>query len=232
MSKRWCAGLILAAMVSSCASPSATQTQTPMTVQEFVRQIYVEGLPYEEAARYGPEAVPALEQMLSDAAEQVYWPNIVITLGAIGDERAVDRLLQFVNPPGERQLSDNEFRAVTSAIIALGYAVNRTGNQKALAFLRESVDPSVWAQRSRWKSPFHASDEARNFQLSTSAILALGLTGNASAADTLRSLQAQPASEAARRFQAQATDAIAEALKANQAISSGGLAAYYRNAKR
>jgi hypothetical protein len=228
----WCAGLMVAVMASSCANPYATQTQTPMSVQEFVRQIYVEGLPYEDAARYGPEAVATLEQMLGDPAEQVYWPNIVITLGVIGDDRAVDRLLRFVNAPEERQLSDNEFRAVTSAIMALGYAVNRTGNQKALAFLKESVDPAVWTQRIRWKSPFHGSEEARNFQLSTSAVLALGLSGNASAAETLRSLQAQPATETARRFQAQASDSITEALNANQTISSVGLAAYYRNAKR
>jgi hypothetical protein len=30
--------------------------------------------------------------MLADPAEVEYWPNIVVTLGMLGDERAVDRI--------------------------------------------------------------------------------------------------------------------------------------------
>lgn len=226
------AGLMLAVLASACASPSATQSPQTMDVREFVHQIYVEGLPYEEAARYGPDSVPPLLQMLDDRGEELYWANIVITLGAIGDERGVDRLLQFVSAPRERQVSDHEFRAVTSAIMALGWAVNRTKNPTALTFLKESADPSVWAQRVRWKSPFHQSDRALHFQLATSAVLALGLTGDPSAAETLRALQAQPATEEAKAFREQSGDVIVEALRANEVISSTGLEGYYRSAKR
>jgi len=70
--------------------------EQPMDVKEFVRRIFIEGVPYEEARKYGPTDVPTLLKMLADPKEEAYRTNIVVTLGIIGDERAVDPLIAFL----------------------------------------------------------------------------------------------------------------------------------------
>jgi hypothetical protein len=215
----------------SISNEPVPQALMPIDARDFVRKLHVEGVPYREAVRYGADVVTSLAQMLDAANEQPHWSNVVVTLGIIGNEPAVDHLLAFLNTRSATRLSENEFRAVTSAITSLGYAVNRTKNQKALDYLKEGAGPDTW-EGIRWTSPFHETAEGRNVQLSTAAILGLGLTGDASAAALLRSLLAPPATDSTKRFQAQAGDAIAEALKANATISSVGLLEYYRSAER
>lgn len=64
-------------------------------ISNFARQVYIEGVPYEEVIRFDPAtSVPVLLEMLTDANEDEYWTNIVITLGMLGDERAVDPLIR------------------------------------------------------------------------------------------------------------------------------------------
>lgn len=112
--------------------------------------------------------------------------------------------------------------------MALGYLVNKSGNQKALTYLKESVKPAIWGERKmKWTSPFHANVDDRNQRLSTMAILGLALSGHPSAAETLRSLQTPTTTEADRAFQNQASPVIAEALGAHKTISRDGLARYY-----
>ena len=72
-----------------------------MPVESFVRQTFVHGVPYATASQYGPDTVPKLLAMLNDPAEKDYWANIVITLGMIGDARAVDALIAFVEKGGD-----------------------------------------------------------------------------------------------------------------------------------
>lgn len=211
----------------------AAQTGRPMDIREFVRQTFIQGIPYEEASRYDSSGVPALLEMLADPKEEPYWPNIVVTLGIIGDERAVDPLIALVNKDAPGTLSNSQYTARTSALMALGYLVNKSKNAKALAYLKENLDPQVWAKRKiTWTSPYQASVEERNVQLSKAAILGLALCGDPSAAEALRKLQQPAETEAAKRFQAQTSNVVAEALSVNEIIAKEGLAAYYRKAKR
>ncbi len=199
-----------------------------MDVKEFVKQTFIHGVPYEEASRYGAGDVDALLGMLSDRSQEDYWPNIVVTLCIIGDERAVDPILAFIKG-SSGQLSHAQYTAKTSAIMALGYLVNKSGNRKALDYLKASIDPGTWGERGvSWSSPYHASGGDRDMQLSTMAVLGLALSGNAEARGALLSLQRTPKTAATKQLQSQAYDTITEALSANQMIAEKGLAEYYR----
>jgi HEAT repeat protein len=169
--------------------------------------------------------------MLAEPREEKYWPNIVVTLGMLGDERALDPLIQFLEEDAAVPLSHSRYIAKTSVVMALGYIVNKNGNKKALEFLIESIDPVVWTQRGiAWKSPYHRTEAARNQQLSIMSILGLALSGNQTALKILRSLRV-PATRQAASARAQIRgidDILREAIAANEKIAKSGLAAYYR----
>lgn len=199
-----------------------------MDIKNFVRQTFIHGVPYEEADRYGANDVDTLLGMLADPSQENYWSNIVVTLCIIGDERAVDPIISFIKS-STGQLSHSQYTAKTSAIMAFGYLINKSGNRKALDYLKESLDPDTWVERGmRWSSPYQTSAVDRDMQLSIMAILGLALSGNFEAREALLSLQRAPKTEAAKRLQAQASDVISEALNANKIIAEEGLVDYYR----
>jgi hypothetical protein len=190
-------------------------------------------LPYNEAARFdAATAVPTLLEMLSDPKEEQYWPNIVIALGMLGDEKAVDPLIQFLTQEAAGPLSHSSYIAKTSVVMALGYIVNKSGSAKALEFLIESADPSVWTRRKlRWSSPYHRTDAGRNSQLTTMSILGMGLSGHPKAAKIMRSLRQAKTTSQGKSLRAQVPgvdDVLTEAIKANERIAKQGMAAYYR----
>jgi len=202
-----------------------------MDIKDFVRQTFIHGVPFEKANRYGASDVDTLLGMLADRSQENYWSNIIVTLCIIGDERAVDPIIAFIKS-STGQLSHSQYTAKSSAIMALGYLINKSGNRKALDFLKESLNPDTWVQRGvRWSSPYQASVADRDLQLSTMAVLGLALSGNSEAKEALLSLQRAPKTEAAKKFQAQVSDVIGEALSANKIIAEEGLAEYYRKKK-
>ena len=210
----------------------SAQAAAAMDVMDFVKQTFIHGVPYEEASRYGAGDVDALLGMLSDRSQENHWPNVVVTLCIIGDDRAVDPILDFIKG-GTGQLSHAEYTAKSSAVMALGYLVNKSGNTKALDFLKASLDPDTWGERRvGWSSAYHANVADRNMQLSTMAVLGLALSGNSEAKAALLSLQRAPKTAGAKRLQAQSYDTISEALSANQIIADQGLAEYYRQNMR
>ena len=214
--------------------PGASGASPLMDVRDFVRQAFIHGIPYEEARRYDASAVPVLLAMLQDPMEEDSLANVVVVLGMIGDERAVEPLISFIqSDPGQAAMSPARYRAKTSALMAMGYLVNRTGNQRALSYLQESARPEAWAQRDvKGIAPFQASTSERNVDLSKHAILGLALSGRPEAAQTLRSLQQPGGTDAARSFQAQIGDLVSEALNEYQKMSSQGLAEYDRTNRR
>jgi hypothetical protein len=220
---------------SAAAAATAPGTQAPaLDVRDFVRQVFIHGVPYEEASKYDASAVPALLEMLRDPAEQAHWANIVVVLGMIGDPRAVDPLIALIEahaPPSG--LSREHYAAKTSALMSLGYLVNKSGDRKALDYLKSGIAPTTWAAKDiSGTAPFQGSLSERNRDFSKFAILGLALTGHPEAAEALRQLQAPSTSAATREFQAQVGDVIVEALRENQKISEQGLMNYYRTQRR
>jgi hypothetical protein len=203
----------------------------PMDVREFVRQIFIHGVPFEEASRYGADAVPVLVEMLNDPAEQPYWANIVVVLGMTGEPEAVDPLIEFIEAGEAAGLSREHYTAKTSALMALGYIINATGDEQALDYLRASVNPETWAAKDVGVAPYQTSLVERDYDLSKFAILGLALSGHPEALEILRSLQQPAETEAQRAFQAQVTDVLSGALEEHRKVSEEGLAEYYRSSE-
>jgi hypothetical protein len=156
-----------------CRAQDETAVAGPGDIRTFVRQVYIEGVPYELVRRFDPQTtVPILLEMLANQGEEEHWPNVVVTLGMLGDARAVDPLIRFLEQDFDGTLSHAHYIAKSSVVMALGYLVNRSGNEQALQFLVESVDPDVWTSRGiRWLGPYHKTDLERNRQLTTMSIL-------------------------------------------------------------
>jgi HEAT repeat protein len=221
--------IVYAIAVGMIASPVFAQGQD---IKSFVSQLYIEGVPYEEATLFDPDAaVPTLLDMLADPNEEQHWPNVVTTLGMLGDARAVEPLIQFLEEDPGKRLSHVHYIAKTGVMMALGYLINKDENQEALAYLKDSVNPRVWAKRkTNWISPYHANTSDRNSQLSKMAIVGLALSGHPSARDTLEALQRPGISQADREFQTRVSHVISEALNAHKMIFRDGLHSY--DAKR
>lgn len=89
-------------------------------------------MPYEKAVKYDASVVPTLLEMLNDPTEQDYWSNIVVTLGMIGDESAAEPMIEFIEKGKEGTPMRSQYRAKTSAIMALGYLINKSGSPRVL----------------------------------------------------------------------------------------------------
>ena len=77
---------------SASAAPDVT------SVLAFVRTVYPHGTPMKALAELdAADELPALRAMLSDDAESLYWGNVVVALGMLGDASDVSRLVQFAS---------------------------------------------------------------------------------------------------------------------------------------
>ncbi len=207
---------------------------THMDVKDFVRRVFIQGVPYNSASKYNVSDVPVLLGMLRDPANEQHWSNIVVTLGIIGDTSVVAPLISFIeSDEGEDALTDEHYKAKASAVMSLGYVINKTGNPQALTYLRESLDPQAWTKRGvDGLASFQASTAERNTDLSKHALLGLALSGHPKAAEALGALQQPALTKSQQAFQAQIGDLVSEALKDHRKIASQGLAGYYENARK
>jgi len=211
----------------------AAATTTTKQVEDFVRAVYIEGVPYEQASQLAPEvALPILKQFLNTPAEERYWANTAVTIGMIGHDQGTNLLIDFITRrEAKNKLNRDQTVAKTSAVMALGYIVNKTGNRKALDFLKSSIDPQAWRKRNlKWTGEFHRTVTERNNQLAMMAVLGLGVSGNSEAAQTLRSIKESPKTKqmsAIREALPEINSVAEEALKANESISREGIQRYY-----
>lgn len=212
-------GLLAAVLMTTTAFASASN------VQSFVRQTFHHGVPYEEAIRFdAASSMPELLGMLSDPNEQQYWGNIVITLGMIGDESAIEPLIRFLEKDSGERLSRSHYLAKTAVPMALGYALHKGEKGRALSYLIESAKPGAWAKRKLgWISPDHNNARGRDEQLSKMAILGLAVSGNASGKNALVELSTSSQDSFLNRVR----PVITEALQEHDKISSQGLVRYY-----
>ncbi len=220
--------IVLAQYSGAGPMGSDGQSSTGDDVQEFVHQIYIHGVPYEEASKFDSKSIPALVEMLKDPAKQAYWPNIVVVLGMIGDPKVLDPLVTFIEKPHEGMLKRDHYVAKTSALMSLGYLINKSGDQRALDYLKKRLDPQSWAGGQVGYASFQSSTSERNIDFSKHAILGLALSGRPEAAEVLRTLQEQPSTTGERALRAQMEDLISSALQENKEIAHKGLVDYYR----
>lgn len=220
--------VVLLSMIAGSALAEPKETE----LERFVHQVHMQGMPYEEAIRFeAAKSVPVLLAMLHNPKEEESWPNVVVMLGILGDERAITPLIEFLEKDSEGKLSRAHYTAKTVVVMALGYSINRHENQKALNYLVAATKPSFWTERKlSWISPYHADAQGRNEQLSKMAILGLALSGHPYARDALLELQRPEASPVDAKFRTRVSPVIEEALKAHETITRDGLVRYYANA--
>jgi hypothetical protein len=201
----------------------------PGDIKQFVRRKFIEGVPYEKASRYPPDVVPSLLEMLKERSEAPHWSNIVVVLGMIGDERAIDPIIAFIERD-RGKISAVHYRAKTSSIMSLGYLLNKTGDRRALYYLTSGLEPKVWSERAGVNlAPYQSTTTERNDDLAKYAILGLALSGHPGAEQALRALQTPTEDEEQRKFRDQVSDLVAESLQEHQRIFRGGLSDYYRS---
>ena len=193
-----------------------------MTAEEFLRQIYIHGMPYEDATRYENDAsaVPTASKILNNREDEEYWSNAVQLLGIAGKEDQADVIIDFLQE-GTGKLTRHQYTAKSSAVTALGYLVHRTGSRRALDYLISGCAPDVWSERVHWTSPIQPSAEDRSLQLAIFDVWALALSGHPEAGEALRSLSSEGT-------QAALSDVVEEALAAHDFVSKEGLVSYYK----
>lgn len=163
-----------------------------LPVQEFVSHIYTNGLPLGKAATYGENDVDVLLNMLIDPKQEAYHENIALTLGMIGSKRAIEPLIARINKDISSAIEKEEarraYKGAVGAVIALGYILNRTGDETALKYLMDSSSPKIWENR---KIKGISEIKKNRNDLGKYAIIALGLSGNTKAKMHLDNLRDQ-----------------------------------------
>jgi hypothetical protein len=207
-------------------------------VDEFVSQIYFEGLPLDEAAGYGDDSVDMLIAILRDPSRVEYHENAALTLGMIGSERAVEPLMAYIQnrlepataPSREGQTSRAAYKGRVGAIVALGYIVYRSGSKTALNFLKDNASPQTVKLLGIDDG---RSNEAKNQDLTKYFLLSLGLSGNIEAAEHLKALpQHMTDVSQAPPSNTKVDEVVAKSLQLHDQIAREGLLKYYKSEQK
>ena len=224
--------LLIVSSLNGAARTGRQEARGRADVGDFLRRIHTEGISYDTAKQYASEGSEIPFEMLGNVDDAQYWPNVTMVLGASGNAELVKPLIDFLhgNLHGERNdtWSTAVYRGRASAIMALGYLVHDTGDPEAMEYLRDSVDHRIWSQReipwlrTRGATRGDSESERLSMLLSTSAVVALALTGQHEAAAKLRELT--DTDDAPARLRQVAESVLPDWEKINEA----GLSEYYR----
>jgi HEAT repeat protein len=140
--------LVVLSLAFAIGMGARAQQAAPPDIRDYVRFQPFERDAYRElSTSYDASATPALISMLDSEAEETNWEKAAYALGAIGDQRAVEALIAFVEKPRPSRTSKADVDARSGAIQSLGFLVNRTGNERALTYLIDGLTPEVWRER-------------------------------------------------------------------------------------
>ena len=211
-----------------CADPapnSRSRNRSKPNAVKFVHQIFIEGIPYDQARVFTKKDVAHLLPLLHHKHEQPFWANTVTVLGAIGDISAFQPLKEFADAIADDP-SPEAHQARDSVPIALGYLSAETKDPAILTYLLGRLPP---AEDQRFLLA-DISDEARAHSVRMT-ILGLALSGNKkevgdelqaqlnqlNALETMRT----GASQSIKRF-------LEEAVTINRQVRENGLSGYYK----
>lgn len=194
---------------------------------ELVRTHYYHGFPVSIGLELPQDDASLLVQILRDQEQVEWWPNAMTALGLMGADNASVEIRELLLSLNREDLDDPfVFRAMTTAPIALGYYVNRTGDRETLDYLIEGADPSLVKEGSF--SPLLLDDggqggiDALSLSGTFIAGLSLAVTEDDRALNALESIQKSQPSE----FQAAVTDAVSQAIFEYGRVRELGLLEY------
>jgi hypothetical protein len=195
------------------------------SVVAFVHRTYPEGLPFEVASAYTRDDAKILIGLLDKPDEKPYLTNIVVTLGMIGDPIAVRPLSALVEA-GEGAVDPQTLRVKTSALIALGYVVNKNKTESAFAYLVQGLNPKSWKDKNlKWTVGTKADANQRDISLMKASALGLGIAGTPDAEKALSSAQSTIES-IYPTFSSAVKPVIQQSLAVNKTVQQQGLLKY------
>lgn len=183
---------LLSAVAVCAAAAAQAQLVSVDEIEARVRQVYFEGYPVTDRDPLGPTAVERLGEMLRDPADEPYWANIVLALGASENSDAYRQLADFAANRPEGEASSPVYQARVSLPVALGNLAHR--HPSALGLLEEMARDAGLEPGWSFQSLEGASLAGA---LRRSAITGLAVSGRPEAAAVLADLASRAAAESA-----------------------------------
>lgn len=179
-----------------CAAASAAaQGGAPLGADEIaarVGEIYFEGYPVADQSELSADAVARLGAMLVEPAQEPYWSNVVLALGASGRADALVHLEAFAAREPAGEVSGALYAARASLPVALGMLAHTRPRAYALlaAMARDARSERGW----RFQSLRGGS---LNRALRNAALTGLAVSGRPEATAVFDELAAAHSADAA-----------------------------------
>ena len=191
MKRSWCLSalvLLISPLSGHALANSASASNLPLAaeVHQFVVKEYPHGVPYGEARRLGPSAVPHLTSLLDEEAMKPHWRTIVQVLNYCGSPDAFAVLHNFVTRRFGGDIDVTTTRAIGAAITSMGPLARLS--PQAMEFLERGVRPGGLGDI-RWRSARLPGDERDKYLLSA-FLSALASSGTTRADYTFQQLMA------------------------------------------
>jgi hypothetical protein len=183
------AGAVAKLLALTVASGALAQTAgPPVSLAAFVRADYYHGINYSAAHAYGPQAVPELLMMLGREEEREHWSNILSVLGMIGDPRATEPMIEFLERRFSGEVDPVTYGALLQVTPSLGFLAHDTTG-RAFSYLREGTSIEAWRKRNlAWTFPALRGGD-REILMVKLDIHGLGISGTEAGRAHLRTLQ-------------------------------------------
>lgn len=206
--------LLLLSLLAGCESSDPRVTAGKADVEGFVRQSFTHGITPADVAPLGPGAVQPLIALLDRPDLEPHARNIVSALGALGDARATEPLIRYLeNATGE--VSEGKFQALLVVPVALGQLAG-AGDNTALQYLIARTQPAALfafdGQKPKWSYGRYAGSTAE-LVLTQNVVMGLGASGRDEALAALQTLAAHPPA-------AKLMDNIREAIPVNRRMNA------------
>ncbi len=112
----------------------------------FIGKQYYHGIPFEDARFLGADALPFLYEVLGDDTKSEAWPNVVDTIGYIGESESFPILVSFLEKT-EGEVDSAALRALLAVPYALS-CIARNGDSRIIEYLGERMNQESWNQLS------------------------------------------------------------------------------------
>lgn len=202
------------------ATALTAQEKVREPVEQFVTTTFYHGVPIDLARQYDSNDVRKLIDLLNDSEQKEHWGNILWVLGAIGDERALDAVLNFTESRFKGAVDGVTFNAIIQGNLALGLLGNR--NTKAADYVTNATSLKFWNERDiDWQYKTLKDRGERDILLTQLAINSLPLTAKLEVLETLTRLRETIAQ--GKEMQAYFGPNIEESIERYAVIQSKGL---------
>jgi hypothetical protein len=141
------------------------------SLKDLVSRNHTHGLDINEIRKFSSEDLGELRNMLANPHAQRFWPNVILVLGVLGNQKDAKLLIDLLK---RTPLADEQsYRARLGVPIALAYQLEKTDSSQAAKYLRKGVNPEFW-QKKRIRLAASETEEDSAQQLAKTTILSLG----------------------------------------------------------